>query len=668
MKGRLAAGLQRVGRVLTLGVRSLHKRLLLGLAIGWIVVIAAILLSTWNSGQRLIREVSDEHLEYEARIIAEMIEREILLRFDSLDRLASQLPATGSASATLLRTALRHNDALLALFDGLVVVGRDGRVLADWPRVAGRQGLDVSDKGYFAFQRQVGRAYVSEPFFGRASRVPLLMLSVPLTGPDGTFEGLVGGVVNIRQGSFFEKLRRIRIGDQGFAALTTASGKILVHPDLRLILKDVLSAEQNPWLDLALAGWQGNAVGPLADGQMALQAYRQVWPANWVVSVMVPREQAFAPLEWFVRHMWLVGTVTVVVMLALLWWLLRLALWPLTRLERQIHAVGQGLRDRVELRTGATELNQVMETFNRVVEKQRLTESELLDRQAFLDAVLASSPVCMFIYDLEGQLRYINPAMAQLTGYDLKAYRQRSFGAHVHASDRQDVRDHWQDTLATGRDFQRQYRYLTARGETIWVESHASLVRLTDGRPLGFVGTLKDITHTREVEALQRWEAEHDPLTGLLNRRGFERRMEEALADWVKSSKPSALVFFDLDRFKPINDEGGHALGDDMLQRVAQAASARIRKSDNFARYGGDEFALLMPGCDREQAMTTAEALRKTVEAVSVEHQGKTYRVTLSLGVTSFRPGDQDIDTLMQRADQASYRAKAAGRNRVTAD
>ncbi|GHA95282.1 sensor domain-containing diguanylate cyclase [Modicisalibacter luteus] len=668
MDGWRSAGLQRIGRLLTLGVRSLHKRLLLGLATGWIVVVAAILLSTWNSGQRLIGEVSNEHLEYEARAIAEMIDQEVRLRFETLERLALQLPAPQVQNAALLRAELRHNDALLALFDGLMVVDRHGQVLADWPQVAGREGLDVSDTGYFAFQQQVGGPYVSEPFFGRASQAPLLMLSMPLRGRNGEFIGLVGGVVNIMQGSFFEKLRRIRIGDQGFAALMTASGKILVHPELGWILSDVPPASQNPWLDLALAGWQGNAVGTLATGQTALQAYRQVWAANWIVGVMMPLEQAFAPLQWFVRHMWLVGTLTVVVMLGLLWWLLRLALWPLTRLERQINAVGQGLRERVDLHTRSTELNRVMETFNRVVEKQRLAESELLDRQAFLDAVLASSPLSMFIYDLDGNLRYINPAMMKLTGYSLEMYRQRSFGAHIHVSDREDVRDHWKDALATGRDFQRQYRYVTAQGETIWVESHASLVRLADDRPLGFVGTLKDITHTREMEALQRWEAEHDPLTGLLNRRGFERRMEEALADWVKSGQPSALVFFDLDRFKPINDEGGHALGDDMLQRVAQAASARIRTSDNLARYGGDEFALLMPGCGWEQARNTAEALRKSIEELGIEHQGRYYQVTLSLGVTSFLPGDQDIDSLMQRADHASYRAKAEGRNRTVVD
>ncbi|MEC9482334.1 MAG: cache domain-containing protein, partial [Halomonas sp.] len=304
-----------VSRLLTLGVRSLHKRLLLGLAMGWIVVVAALLVSTWSSGQLLIREVSDEHLEYEARILAEEIEQEVQLRFEVLKRLAEQLGAPQALEPGELQTELRHNDALLALFDGLVAIGEDGRVLADWPQVAGREGLNVTDTEYFRFQRQVGAPYVSEPFFGRASLTPLVMFSVPIHDPAGNFAGMIGGVIAVEHGSFFEKLRRIRIGERGFAAVMTASGQVLVHPEREWILRPTPPTSQNPWLDLALAGWEGTALGPLVSGDMALQAYQQVWSANWVVAVFVPQMQAFGPLQWFVRHLWLVGTVTVVVML-----------------------------------------------------------------------------------------------------------------------------------------------------------------------------------------------------------------------------------------------------------------------------------------------------------------------------------------------------------------
>src|SRR5690554_6731948 len=183
-------------------------------------------------------------------------------------------------------------------------------------------------------------------------------------------------------------------------------------------------------------------------------------------------------------------------------------------------------------------------------------------------------------------------------------------------------------------------------------------------QPLGFVGMVKDITEHRQQEALQRWEAEHDPLTGLLNRRGFERRLEEALAEHAKTGTPAVLILFDLDYFKPINDEGGHALGDEMLRRVAQVVAWEVRRSDHVARQGGDEFAVLLPSCTLKQANEIAESLRHAVSEVTVTHAGKTFGITLSLGITVLDEGDDSIDAVLERADLASYQAKAEGRNR----
>ncbi|MDW5377898.1 diguanylate cyclase [Halomonas sp. HP20-15] len=657
--------MKRVLQLFGAGIKSMHKRLLLGLALGWIVIVFALLVSTWFSGQRQIREVNDTHLKYEATLIAEQVQQELSMRLDSLQRLGGILDPDMVDNATYVHAKLAQNDPLLELFDALTVIGRDGRVVSRWPEPRSGADVDVSDRLYFRFIRSVRRPYVSEPFVSRFDDSPLIMLGVPLEDSSGDFLGMVGGVIDILDGSLFDRLRRIRIGSEGHARILTSSGRVLVHPQSSWILESAPSAEQNPWLDLALSGWEGTALGPTIDGNMALQAYEQVWLANWVVGVFLPREQAYAPLEWFVRHLWLVGGITVLVMLALLWWLLNQALRPLHSLECQIEAVGQGHRDFVDVDTRALEIQRVADTFNRMAQSRRETESRLHDRQAFLDAVLASSPVGMFVYNLDGEIRYVNPAMVALTGYSLEQFRSRGHAERAHPADRDDVADLWRSSLSSGRDFQRQYRYLKANGEVIWVESHASLVRMESGAPLGFVGTLKDITEHQQVAALQRWEAEHDPLTGLLNRRGFERRLDEALADWVKGRVPAALILFDLDHFKPINDEGGHALGDEMLKMIADTIATKVRKSDFLARYGGDEFAVLMPGCGLEQARQTAEALRRTVETLSVEHAGKRYRVTLSLGVTDLHGGDSDSDHPMRRADQASYLAKEQGRNRI---
>ncbi len=147
----------------------------------------------------------------------------------------------------------------------------------------------------------------------------------------------------------------------------------------------------------------------------------------------------------------------------------------------------------------------------------------------------------------------------------------------------------WVHSLKTGSDFVRQLRFVRSDHETLWLDIHArgGHVVSRGGTRWAWSGVVKDITERRQQEALQRWEAEHDPLTGLLNRRGFERRLEEAFADFQKTSTPSALLLFDLDHFKPINDEGGHALGDEMLRRIAQIVAWEVRRSDHVARQGG---------------------------------------------------------------------------------
>lgn len=638
---------------------SLHSRLMLGIGLGWLVLVVAIIMVASRSGDQLALEASREHLTYEATLIAGQIEKSIAVRIDALERVAERtVPALANGVALSEPSA-----GLMALFDALVLISADGEIVADVPRLTGRRGLDVTEREYFSHLRHVRRPYVSEPFIGSASDVPLVMIGVPVLR-DGEFLGMLGGVVSIENGRFFTSLRRLRIGKAGFAALVTVTGRVLAHPNPEWIMRRVPNMETHPDLDLALTGWQGSAIAPLMDGSPALQAYRQVWTANWVVVVYLPRSQMMGPVRAFLHKQRWAGLITVLLMLPLLWWLLKGLLRPLHRLEREIDRVTRGAAECVDPQTNMRELRQIADTFNELETKRGRAKARLQDRQAFLDAVLASSPTGLFVCDIHGRLDYLNPALRRLVGYDLEAYRDWDIASHLHADEANDVCDLWRHMLVSGHPFTRQIRYHTADGEALWLEVNVS--RVSDGETsLGYVGSVKDITDSRQREALQRWEAEHDPLTGLLNRRGFERRLEEALADWQKAGTPSALMVFDLDHFKPVNDQGGHALGDEMLRRISQVLSWEVRSSDHVARQGGDEFAVLLPSCSLDQARQIAEQLRQAIKDVSVAHAGKQYFVTLSLGLTALQEEDYDIDSVIARADAASYRAKANGRDRI---
>jgi len=646
-----------------IGFGSLQNRLLMGLAVTWLLVVILVLGMAWQLGNAMVKATNMAHLRYESTLLADEVTEQVDTRFEALARLNDQLESGAGSDA--IRSTLQRNSALMAWFEGVVVADASGQIIADWPEVEGREGLDTSELEYFRILRGSQRPYVSEPFVGRASGIPLVLISVPRTDENGDFAGFVGGVVSLYSGGLFDRLARVRLGEDGYAGVATASGKVLYHPNRDLIMSDVPDEAFNPWLGLALDGWEGQAVAPLLDGELSFQSYGQVWPANWIVGLYLPNEQAQQPLSGFLQRLWWLGFALTLLMLPLLWWLLRRMLSPLKHLARQIGEVGRGERDRVMLGTKMQELQHVAGTFNRVEDERQVLMANLQEREAFLDSVLNATPQGMFVANFDGEITYMNPSLLGMLGIQADVPMD-AWLRQIHPDDLDGAMDMWKHSLKTGTDFVRQLRFERTDGETLWLDIHARVVMLSQGgHSLGLVGVVKDITERRELEAIQRWEAEHDPLTGLLNRRGFERRLDEAFADFQKTSTPSALLLFDLDHFKPINDEGGHALGDEMLRRIAQVVAWEVRRSDHVARQGGDEFGVLLPSCTLSQARKIAEALRNSVGEISVVHEGKEYSVTLSIGITTFHEDDSGTDDAVARADAGSYAAKDKGRDGV---
>ncbi|HEY3755342.1 MAG TPA: GGDEF domain-containing response regulator [Opitutaceae bacterium] len=166
------------------------------------------------------------------------------------------------------------------------------------------------------------------------------------------------------------------------------------------------------------------------------------------------------------------------------------------------------------------------------------------------------------------------------------------------------------------------------------------------------------------LEAL-RLLATHDELTGLLNRREFDRLLAQETERARRFVQPLGLVMADLDHFKSINDQHGHQAGDDVLREVAQRLKSQVRSVDWAARFGGEEFAFLLVLADEDNAMAAAERLREIIHSTPVLAQGKALEVTVSLGVAVLPDSGHTGVEILQAADQALYAAKRAGRNRV---
>jgi diguanylate cyclase (GGDEF)-like protein/PAS domain S-box-containing protein len=208
----------------------------------------------------------------------------------------------------------------------------------------------------------------------------------------------------------------------------------------------------------------------------------------------------------------------------------------------------------------------------------------------------------------------------------------------------------------------REKRLLRPDGRLLWALVAISMVRDVKGRPSHLLGQATDLTEHHRRELRLRHLADHDPLTGLANRRGFGRELRRHASRLARYGAKGALLMLDLDNFKAYNDANGHAEGDALLKAVAIALTARLRAGDVLARIGGDEFAVLLPEATQEQADVVAAAL---VEAVRELGKSSQPRVTVSLGVFSFdREHGLTEHSAMVGADLAMYAAKHAGRDR----
>jgi len=185
------------------------------------------------------------------------------------------------------------------------------------------------------------------------------------------------------------------------------------------------------------------------------------------------------------------------------------------------------------------------------------------------------------------------------------------------------------------------------------------------GQLHGSIVVFRDVTEMRSLASLLSYQATHDPLTGLVNRREFEHRVSIALASAREGKTSHALCFMDLDQLKVINDSAGHSAGDELLKQIANRLSPVLRRSDVLSRLGGDEFGVLLEGCNETNAMQIAELLRKTVNDTRFAWGNNAYDVSISIGLVLITAESDELSKILAAADTACMLAKQKGRNRI---
>lgn len=302
--------------------------------------------------------------------------------------------------------------------------------------------------------------------------------------------------------------------------------------------------------------------------------------------------------------------------------------------------------------------------------RQRQAEDALLKSRERLRVVLESIGEAVVTTDVHGTVGYINPAAQALTGWSDTEARGMpvadllpisSAGVRQAAASLIPNAFGQDTTLQSGKDCTLQTRN---RGE-VPVEFSAAPIRHAGGESVGVVVALRDVTEMRGMAKQLAHQASHDELTGLLNRRAFELRVQQAVQSARLDQKHHALCYLDLDQFKMVNDTCGHIAGDQLLKQLAVLLKNRLRENDVLARIGGDEFGVLMHDCPLPKACEIANHLRSLVRDFRFVWQEKRFDVGVSIGLAAITEMTADVAEILSAADSACYVAKNQGRNRI---
>ena len=273
--------------------------------------------------------------------------------------------------------------------------------------------------------------------------------------------------------------------------------------------------------------------------------------------------------------------------------------------------------------------------------------------------------------DMNGNIEYMNTIAEQSTGWKLEDARGRPMLKVFKLFDeiaQEEPPNPASQCLAQSKSIMLNGHLLLIhryRDQHMSVEVNASPILDGNGEATGVVLVFHDVTELRGLAKKMSYQATHDSLTGLLNRREFETRLKLAINDARQEDNRHALCYLDLDNFKVVNDTCGHIAGDELLKQLTIKLRMELREADTLARLGGDEFGILLEGCSIENASEIAESLRKIVEDFRFVWDNNFFRVGVCIGMV---PIDQDCGTLsdvLSAADSACYIAKEQGRNRV---
>ena len=299
------------------------------------------------------------------------------------------------------------------------------------------------------------------------------------------------------------------------------------------------------------------------------------------------------------------------------------------------------------------------------ISERKAAERLLLEAESRYRNLVETAHDLVWSMDTQGNWLYLNNAVTEIYGYapeDMLGHHYAEYQA-PESADRDETAF---EQVFCGRELlQYETIHLDVNGDRRYISFNARPTFAEDGRVMQISGTARDITEQKRFEQELTYQAQHDKLTGLYNRNYFQSELERLISRIARSAAECALLYLDLDQFKYVNDTLGHAAGDRLLKECTEMLRKNVREGDLLARFGGDEFTILLYNIDHSHALPVAQNIRAMFEHYKFMDSGKTFNVTCSIGLTMIDSDTHSADEALARADLACNISKSQGRNCV---
>lgn len=557
---------------------------------------------------------------------------------------------------------LQDDSALKQMFDHLWVVNVHGTVVDEWPRLGAiRENLNISQYEMFRRVREGEPFLLTKPQPSYYNNEPLVNAVMPMYNSDGSFLGAVVGAFSLYDNIVLNQIITTRVGETGYITIADKQGHVVGHPDPRMIGMHLTPVQSNLLHRAITQDWEG--VERIADrqGSEMIQAISHLNAGHWLVGVQLSLDEAMQPVHQMRKVQWSLGLAALFISLILLSVIVNSYLRPLRSLNDEVEDVQAGKRKQLT-EPKINELRQLVYRFNNLLAQNHATHLTLQQRQAFLDQILETSSAGLFMANTKGKIQYVNHRLTKITGYSAEDLKRDGFIMQLTDTQRSNYIKLVRDTIKNQVEMAVEVQLRHNDGELVWLSIETSPVNVDD-TCIGHVGTITDISSQRARIAELLHAAHEDTLTGVFNRRGIEQLMTAAFQHAKASQQSLLVVALDLDNFKQINDNYGHAYGDFVLAEVAKLINRFTRDSDIVGRIGGDEFIIGLPNCPAERGHRVADEVIRGMQTLTTP-TGHSAEVSVSIGMSAMRDDDESYLQILKRADEAAYKAKREGRNR----